>query len=121
MVLDTANGVTDALVRCAACGASYLLETLNLGEGATPRRFRLCVVDERIAAGFRHDVARGSCDVSRAGAQRRFIEEQSQLTSLVLELDAGSMTLCSVASVDDDTDIATGSWRDQRRSSTRTV
>jgi hypothetical protein len=67
LVLDDSMGFTDALVRCRVCDRAYLLEMLDADAGT--RLMRVAPVDPDVAAGTLHDLGRGSCDLTRAGAQ----------------------------------------------------
>lgn len=110
--LDDAGGMTDAVVRCSACGASYLIELLSWrGSKLRLRTFRVSTICEADAAIYRRDIARGSCDLSRAGAERTALEQQTKLTSCIVELDVDGLRMLRLEDVGADADISVASWR----------
>ncbi len=112
VALDDAGGMTDALVRCSACDASYLIELLSWrGPKFGLRTFRLSTVCEADAALYRRDIARGSCDLNRADAERTALEQQARLSSCIIELDVDGMRMLRFEDVGADADISVASWR----------
>lgn len=67
LVLDEALGPTDALITCRSCGQPYLIEQIDYR--GFERLMRVARVDPGQVEPLLADLARGSCDLSRAGAQ----------------------------------------------------
>jgi hypothetical protein len=92
LVLDERNGPTEMLVHCAGCDAAYLLTGIaERGPRLTLRTFEVASVPRSVAAAFRRDIARGSCDVSRAGAEREAVVAQAVPLGEQIDLDIEGM------------------------------
>ena len=91
LVLDDHLGPTDWLVRCTSCDRAYLLEMLDWH--GPQRLYRLRVPAAEAVAGLVKDLERGSCDLSRAGAEaQHFSLTSERLPDLVLiDLRAGTV------------------------------
>ncbi len=94
LVLADRQGLADALTHCPVCEAPYLIELLDRrGPRLTHRTFKLSSVPRSVAAGFRRDIARGSCDVARAAAECDAVVGQAQSLDRTIALDIEGMTL----------------------------
>jgi hypothetical protein len=81
--IDGHLGFTEALVHCRHCRAPYLLELLDWQGGL--RLFRVSEPAPEAAAALLKDLARGSCDLSRAGAEvQQFSLAARRLPELLL-------------------------------------
>ncbi len=63
-VLDQHLEMTDGFVRCLACDAHYLLETVDIAADAS--LFRVSILSADAVAKTVRSLTRGSCDISRA-------------------------------------------------------
>ena len=116
LVMDEVGGVADAVVRCKVCARPYLIELLDWsGPSLVQRRYRTSVVDEAILKKYLHNLARGSCDVKRAPAERQSFESRTKLSRTIVTLDAKDMSVLGVESVAADADIPVSSWRERLR------
>ncbi len=116
IVMDDVGGIADGVVRCTQCNRPYLLELLDWsGAARVERRYRTSVVDERILEKYLHNLARGSCDVKRAPAERQSFESRAKLTRTIVKLDARDLRVLDVETVSADADIPMSSWRERLR------
>lgn len=112
VVLDDSGGLTDGLVRCSVCDASYLIELLAWrGPTLALRRFRVSTMRKADAALYVRDIARGSCDLNRSGAERSALEQQATLSACIIELDVNGMRVLRVEDVSAAADISVAGWR----------
>lgn len=109
LVLDEVMGFTDALVGCTACGRPYLLEMLD--QDASARLMRVAGVDPGVADGTLHDLGRGSCDVSRAGAQVHQLQSASVFSRTLLLIDPKMPVILARVPVPGDRPLPAASWR----------
>jgi hypothetical protein len=63
-VLDSHLHMTDGFVRCTVCGATYLLEAVDMT--STACLFRVSAVDDKAADRTLQSLRKGSCDINRA-------------------------------------------------------
>ena len=116
LVMDEVGGMADAVLRCKACNRPYLLELLDWsGPARVERRYRTSVVDERILEKYLHNLARGSCDVKRAPAERQSFESRAKLTPTIVKLDSRDLHVLDIETVAADADIPMSSWRERLR------
>jgi hypothetical protein len=114
IVMDEVGGMADAVLRCKACNRPYLLELLDWsGPSRVERRYRTSVVDERILEKYLHNLARGSCDVKRAPAERQSFESRAKLTPTIVKLDSRDLRVLDIETVAPDADIPMSSWRER--------
>ncbi len=92
LVLEERGGLTEALVHCRRCDAAYLITAIaERGPRLTHRTFAIASVPRGVAAAFRRDIERGSCDVSRAGAEREAVVAQAVSLGASIDLDIEGM------------------------------
>ena len=114
IVMDEVGGLADAVLRCTQCDRPYLLELLDWsGPARIERRYRTSVVDEAILKKYLHNLARGSCDVKRAPAERHSFESRAKLSRTIVKLDARDLHVLGVETVAPDADIPMSSWRER--------
>ena len=110
LVLDDHLGPTESLIRCRQCEAPYLLEMLDWQGGR--RLYRVRAPERTATDALEHDLSRGSCDLSRAGAEvfQFTLTAQTQDVLMLLDLDAG--TLEALIDIDTATTVPTAPWRE---------
>jgi hypothetical protein len=132
-VLDDQSGFTDAVVECRTCAQHVLLEMLEWsGKHYEERVYRTSLVPTDAVVRFRKNLARGSCDVKRAGAEAHAFTHLAELTPWLVALDLGKRVMLGATRLPSGTDVpivswrellaggaASKSWRDHFRSSTR--
>lgn len=94
LVLDDHLGPTELLVRCRQCDHCWLLEMLDWQDDV--RLFRVRQPDPEAVAGLLKDLARGSCDINRAGEQARYFSLTSERLPELLLLNIRGATLSAV-------------------------
>jgi hypothetical protein len=109
LVLDDSMGFTDALVRCRVCDRAYLLEMLDADAGT--RLMRVAPVDPEVAAGTLHDLGRGSCDLTRAGAQVHQLQTASVFSRVLLWIDPKVPVILARVPVPGDHPLPAAGWR----------
>jgi len=109
LTLDEQLGITDALVACRMCGRPYLIEMLDWQ--GDHRVMRVSVLEPSRAAGVLRDLTRGSCDVSRAGAEVHHLQTQSAFSPWLLLIRASRMTIEAVVPTPVDRPLPGASWR----------
>jgi len=110
LVLDEHLGPADVLMRCRACGRFYLLEMLDLQGPA--RVMRVAVLETADAESLIRDLARGSCDVNRAGAEVQHLRTRAPLLPRLILVDTGGPTVTAVVDVPADVRVPGRSWRE---------
>lgn len=110
LVLDEDPGITDALVRCRECGRSYLLEMLD--RQGEHRVLRVAEVDSAEAQRYVRDLTRGSCDVSRAGAEVAHLRSRAVPSRVLLLVSTAEPRIEAVVPVPDDVRIPGAAWRE---------
>jgi hypothetical protein len=113
-VLDDQGGITDAIVRCVACGQAYLIELLDWsGAVFERRRFRTSLLDDAVVERFKHNRRRGSCDINRSAAEWFTVQSQARLTDLELTLDTRRTELLTARRLPAHTDVPMAHWRER--------
>jgi hypothetical protein len=85
------NGAIDALMRCSACGAHALLRMLDWAPPAFTRRvYSLAALRDADVALYLRDLARGSCQVSRASAELDALVASAGACERLIALDVAS-------------------------------
>jgi len=109
LVIDEQVGFTDALVTCRTCGDAYLLEMLDWQDRL--RVMRTSTVERARVAGLLRDLARGSCDIRRAGAELQHVQTSSSFTPWLLVIDAVAVRIVAIVPVPATTHLPAVSWR----------
>ncbi len=110
LVLDEHLGPADALMRCRHCGRRYLTEMLDAR--ASRRVMRISALEPRYADALIHDLSRGSCDVSRAGAEVQHVRQLAVLLPVLLLVDTRGPLIEGVAPVPAHVSLPRGPWRE---------
>lgn len=110
LVLDDHLGPTDALLACRHCERVYLLEMLDWRD--RQRVMRVAVMDGAEAARLIRDLTRGSCDVSRAGAELQHAVSRTRFAPWLLLIDPSGPRIDGLAPVPAGTRLPGASWRD---------
>jgi len=85
------SGAIDAVVRCHACGGHALLRMLDWAPPAfTARVYSLAALREADVALFLRNLARGSCQVSRASAELDALVASAGVCERLVALDVAS-------------------------------
>jgi hypothetical protein len=85
------SGPIDAVVRCRACAANALLRMLDWAPPAfTTRVYSLAALSEADVALYLHNLARGSCQVSRASAELDALIASAGMCERLVALDVAS-------------------------------
>ena len=87
LVLNQQIFLTAGIVRCKRCYQHYLVE-LAYTEGQR-QLLRVSVLDSDIAQHTLTSLQKGSCDVSRAGAETLHLRNSAQLTEVLLTMRNG--------------------------------
>lgn len=107
-VFDDSLGFTDCLAHCRECGTTYLLEMLD--RQGPLRLFRASCPDPDHSARLLRDIERGSCDLSRMGAESELFRLiNAHITDLLL-LDTAIPRV--IATVPAQMDLPRRSWRE---------
>lgn len=109
LVLDDHLGPTELLIRCRQCDHCWLLEMLDWREDE--RLFRIRKADPEAVAGLLKDLARGSCDLRRAGEQARHFSLTSERLPELLLLNVHNARLSAVIKPPMDTVVPGTDWR----------
>jgi hypothetical protein len=113
-VMDDAGGMTDAAMRCSECGQPYLVELLDWsGPARTHRRYRVSTLAPALLDKFLHNLARGSCDLKRAGNERQSLEQRARLSRLVVTLHSNDLKLLEKEWLAPEADVPMSSWRER--------
>ncbi|MEZ5560075.1 MAG: hypothetical protein R3E86_16205 [Pseudomonadales bacterium] len=110
LVIDEQLGMTDGIVRCLRCGTHYLLEMLDWH--GNERLFRVSVVAADDAVRLLHDLTRGSCDLTRAGAEVRSLQTQTSFSPWLLRVDTRGPRIGALLPAPADRRMPGASWRD---------
>jgi len=111
MTLDAHLGMTDAVVRCTACGQLQLLEMVEWpADQAQVRRFRVSLVDAAAWQRFFHDSQRAYCDLERMQAELHALRTHAILTTWYVTLDIDSQALLASGRFADGV-VPTEPWR----------
>jgi hypothetical protein len=94
LVIDQELYFIDALVRCRHCDAAYLLERLD--QQQRKGLFRVSRADGRASERVLRDLARGSCDLNRAGAELASLKSQAPFLTSLLLLDLREPVILSI-------------------------
>ncbi len=112
--LDEHLGMTDALVTCAECDRPYLLELLDWR--GDERLFRISLPDADRVTQLVHDLSRGSCDISRAGAEVHHLQTTTPACEYLLIVNEHfspiGPTIVGIAAKPDDRPLPAASWRE---------
>jgi hypothetical protein len=85
------SGAIDGVVRCRACGAQALLRMLDWAPPAfTTRIYSLAALREADVALYLRNLARGSCQVSRASAELDALIASAAACERLVALDVAS-------------------------------
>lgn len=112
LVIDQALYFTEALVSCVECGERYLLEMLD--ERGRQALFRISMPGRKASDALLHDLNRGSCDLSRAGAEVAAVRNASPLLPSLLLIDPQEPRILALVDTGG-LKLPTGSARDQPR------
>ncbi|MCZ6616754.1 MAG: hypothetical protein O7E57_01375 [Gammaproteobacteria bacterium] len=112
--LDEHLGMTDALLTCRECDRPYLLEMLDWrGE---ERLFRVYLPNAVRVIQLIRDLSRGSCDISRAGAEvhhlRTTIPPCRHLLIVDQNFSTGGPAIVGITTKPDDRTLPSASWRE---------
>lgn len=110
LLIDEHLGMTEALVHCRECGAPFLLELLDWR--GSERLFRVGAPDPTAAAALLKDLARGSCDISRASAEVQQFSLMATRLPVLLLLHMGEPAIVACHPLDDPDDVPGTGWRD---------
>jgi hypothetical protein len=110
LVIDEHLGVTDALMSCRHCGRAYLLEMLDWR--APFRVMRIAALDPADAGRLVRDLTRGSCDISRAGAEVHHLRTLARFSLWLLLIDSGGPLIAGLAPLPADVRLPGASWRE---------
>ncbi len=114
LCLDEHLGVTDALVTCKECDKPYLLEMLDWR--GDERLFRVSLPDADQATQLVRDLTRGSCDITRAGAEVHHMQTTTAASRYLLIIDQDSSpsapAIVGIAQKPDDQPLPSASWRE---------
>ncbi|MBM4383296.1 MAG: hypothetical protein FJ091_07975 [Deltaproteobacteria bacterium] len=92
------SGAIDAVVRCPECGAHALLRMLDWAPPAyTARVYSLAALREADVALYLRNLARGSCQVSRASAELDALVASAGACERLVALDVASERLIASA------------------------
>jgi hypothetical protein len=89
-VLEEHLGLASGLVECRSCGATYLLELIDLVDH--DRAYRVTNVDPAHAGAMIRTLSRGTCDIHRAQAEVQNLEGQSALLDVTLSMLGNQVT-----------------------------
>ena len=110
LVLDDHLGPTDWLVRCRSCGAPCLLEMLDFD--GSRRLYRVRLPEPDAVLSLMQDLARGSCDLNRAGEETRHVALASPRTRDLVLLDLNAQTLVAVLRPSSESPVPGAGWRE---------
>ena len=109
LVLDEALGPTDALIACRSCGQHYLIEQIDCR--GFERLMRVARVDSSQVEPLLADLARGSCDLTRAGAQVQHLAVGAVPLPWALGVDVRDLRITRRLRLPEGTRLPQGSWR----------
>ena len=109
LVLDEALGPTDALIACRSCGQQYLIEQIDCR--GFERLMRVAHVDSSQVEPLLADLARGSCDLTRAGAQVQHLAVAAVPLPWALAVDVRDLRITRRLRLPEGTRLPQGSWR----------
>jgi hypothetical protein len=105
------NGAIDAIWRCRGCGAHALARLLDWAPPRFARRvYALAALAERDVALYLRDLARGSCDVRRAGAELDALCAAAGPTQALVALDVAAERVVAAAGAPAGTVLEPGPW-----------
>ena len=111
LVLDDHLGYTEALVSCTECERSYLLEMVDWENDC--RLFWISEPNEQATRLLLRDLARGSCDINRAGEEVRQFSLIAERMSELLLIDSSARVILGRVRADSlPPEIPSASWRE---------
>ncbi len=110
LLLDDEQGMTDAIV--TSDGQAFLLEMIDWGGPRLSRRiYRIAALADDIWQAFRHNLSRGSCDLTRAGNELAALAAASDLLPALVAADVSERRLLAVSVLPTTRGLPTRSWR----------
>ena len=114
LCLDEHLGMTDALVTCRDCERPYLLEMLDWRDNE--RLFRVSLPHADRATQLVRDLTRGSCDISRAGAEIHHMQTTLPDSMYLIIIDQNyspsGPAISGIAPKPADRPLPSASWRE---------
>jgi hypothetical protein len=107
-VLDHHLHITDGFVKCASCGATYLVEMADAADSAA--LFRISTVDPQAAAKTISSLQKGSCDINRGRSEVFSLSNTAGELPELLLMEHGTFT--KLVARPDGAEIPKRSWRE---------